>query len=318
MEEPRRIDARAAGVTSEQAGEDGHAAASPPRAAPERPEPQEGDPAHSPDTDWSPWSAPAALIGGLVLATLGGLAVDLPALVLGVKITSSHTPPGLSIADTFVQDLAFVLAAVFCAHIGGRAVRAWQLGLRPPGVGWKSAVGMIVLLMLAFLLLSVIWSEAFNPSKEKLLEQLGSNESAALLVLSAGLTCVVAPICEEILFRGYIFTALRNWHGTLPAALITGLLFGGVHAGSAPALDLVPLAGLGFGLCLLFRYSGSLYPCVAAHALNNSIAFSALENWSWQAPVLIVAALSTIAGLIRASERLGLSGSGVLIARSGA
>ena len=54
---------------------------------------------------------------------------------------------------------------------------------------------------------------------------------------------MVAPICEELLFRGYIFTALRNWRGTLPAALIIGLLFGGVHVGSAPVLDLVPLAG---------------------------------------------------------------------------
>ena len=95
---------------------------------------------------------------------------------------------------------------------------------------------------------------------------------------------MVAPICEEFLFRGYIFTALRNWRGTLPAAVITGLLFGGVHAGSAPALDLVPLAGLGFGLCLLYRYTGSLYPCIAAHSLNNSLAFASLEGWGWQMP----------------------------------
>ncbi len=81
-----------------------------------------------------------------------------------------------------------------------------------------------------------------------------------LLLFSAVLTCVVAPIGEEFLFRGLIFTALRNWKGTLPAAIITGVLFGGVHFGSAPLLDLVPLAALGFGLCLLYRYTGSLYP----------------------------------------------------------
>ena len=71
---------------------------------------------------------------------------------------------------------------------------------------------------------------------------------------------MVAPICEEFLFRGYIFTALRNWKGTWPAAVITGLIFGGVHAGSAPALDLAPLAALGFGLCLLYRYTGLAVP----------------------------------------------------------
>jgi membrane protease YdiL (CAAX protease family) len=256
---------------------------------------------------WSPWTAPAALFGGLVLAAVGGLIVDLPVtLAFGVKISSSHTPPGIEIADTVVQDIAFVLAAVFCAQIGGRVVRAWQFGLRPPGVGWRSATGLLVFLLVAFLVLSVGWSEVFHPSKEKLLEQLGSNEGAALLLLSAGLTCVVAPICEEFLFRGYIFTALRSWHGTWPAAVITGLVFGAVHAGSAPALDLVPLAGLGFGLCLLYRYTGSLYPCIAAHSLNNSLAFAALEGWGWQAPVLMIAALATIAALVLACKRIGL------------
>jgi CAAX protease family protein len=125
-------------------------------------------------------------------------------------------------------------------------------------------------------------------------------------VLSAALTCVVAPICEEILFRGFIFVALRNWRGTLPAAVITGLLFGGVHAGAAPALDLVPLGILGFALCLLYRRTGSLYPCIVAHSLNNSIAFASLENWGWQAPVLVVSALAGIAALVQAAKRVGL------------
>jgi membrane protease YdiL (CAAX protease family) len=264
-------------------------------------------PAASP---WPPWTAPVALIVGLVLAAVGGLLVDLPALALGVKISASRTPPGLAIAGTFVQDVAFVLAAVFCAQLGGRSVYAWQFGLRAPPVGWWKAAKLIGLLLLAFIVLSVLWSVAFHPSKEKLLEQLGSNEGTGLLVLSAGLTCVVAPVCEEILFRGFIFTALRNWRGTMPAALITGLVFGAVHAGSAPALDLVPLAALGVGLCLLYRRTGSLYPCFVAHSLNNSIAFAALEKWSlgdWA--LLIVSALAGIGALVLAARRIGLIGS---------
>jgi uncharacterized protein len=258
--------------------------------------PDAGAPAQG--VDWPAWMALLALIGGLVLAAVGGLVVDLPAIALGAKLTTSHTPPGLAIADTFVQDIAFVLAAVFCAQLGGRGVRAWQLGLRPPRVGWRRAALMIVGLIVLFIVLNVIWGALFNPGKEKILEQLGSNESTWLLVLSAGLTCVVAPISEEILFRGFIFTALRSWRGTIPAAVITGLLFGAVHAGSAPVLDLVPLAALGFGLCLLYRYSGSLYPCIVAHSLNNSIAFASLEGWGWQTPVLVLSALAAIGALV--------------------
>jgi len=270
----------------------------------------ETDPRRSPSTDWRPWTAALALIGGLVLAVFGGLILDLIAsLFFGVKLNGSHTPPGLIIAATAVQDVAFVGVAIYCAQLGARAVRSWQFGLRRPGIGWLSAVGLLLGLLIVFVVLSVAWSEVFKPEKEELLKQLGSNEGAALLLLSAGLTCVVAPICEEFLFRGYIFTTLRNWKGTLPAALITAILFGGVHAGSAPGLDLVPLAGLGFGLCLLYRYSGSLYPCIVAHSLNNTLAFSSLESWNlfgWQTLLLMVGSLLGIGALATLFRRIGL------------
>ena len=74
-------------------------------------------------------------------------------------------------------------------------------------------------------------------------------------------------------------------------------------------LDLVPLAGLGFGLCLLYRYTGSLYPCIVSHALNNSIAFASLEGWGWQEFVLLIAAsLAAIGMLVLAFKRLGVIG----------
>ena len=241
---------------------------------------------------------------GIVLAAVGSLLVDIPAVALGVGITASHVPAGLEIADTAVQDVAFVISAVFFAQLGGRAVSAWQFGLRPTRL-WRAA-RLTVLTVLGFLLFSLIWALAFNVGKEKLLEQLGVAQSTVLLLLSAALTCVVAPVCEEFLFRGYIFTALRNWRGVWPAAVITGLLFGAVHAGSAPAADLVPLAALGFGLCLLYRYTGSLYPCIAAHSLNNSLAFGSLEGWGWQILVLMAAALATIWLLALALMRAGV------------
>jgi membrane protease YdiL (CAAX protease family) len=258
--------------------------------------------------DWPGWMAPAALFGGLVLAAVGGLIVDLPATAFGVNITSSHIPAGLEIADTVVQDLAFILVAVLFARMGERTVRAWQFGLRPPRLRllWTALAPFALLLL--FVIFSAIWAGLLHEStKEKLLEQLGANEGTSLLLLSAALTCVVAPICEEFLFRGFIFTALRNWKGTWPAAIITGLLFGAVHVGSAPVVDLVPLAALGFGLCLLYRITGSLYPCIAAHSLNNSIAYGSLESWAfWQVIVLMAASLVLIGALVLACKRVGL------------
>jgi membrane protease YdiL (CAAX protease family) len=268
--------------------------------------PPEQEPPPAGSAGWSPWLAPAALVGGIVLAAVGGLLVDIPALALGVDVNASHLPPGLSIADTAVQDAAFVLVAVFLAQLGGRKVSAALFGLRPTPL-WR-AVRLMLVTLVAFVVFSVIWGAVFHAKEEKLLETLGANESTLLLVLSALLTCVIAPIGEEFLFRGFIFTALRNWRGVWTAAAITGALFGLVHVGSAPALDLVPLAGLGFGLCLLYRATGSLYPCIAAHALNNSLAFGSLENWTWwQIPLLMIASLLVLASLALALTRAGVT-----------
>jgi uncharacterized protein len=259
-----------------------------------------------PANDWHAWTGLAALAAALVLAAFGGLIVDIPAIALGVKISTEHTPPGIELAGTVVQDVVFVLTVVLFARLGGRKVRSWQLGFRPTAA--RRAVGLVVLVLLAFLLFSELWAVILNESeKEKLLEQLGANETALLLALSALLTTVIAPICEETLFRGYIFPALSKWKGWLPGALITGVLFGGVHFGSAPVIDLVPLAVLGFLLCLLYRRTGSLYPGIATHSLNNSIAFGALESWSvGQSVLLMVGALLAIGLLALLFRALGV------------
>jgi uncharacterized protein len=254
--------------------------------------------------DWPAWTAPAALLSGVVMAAVGALLIEIPAALLGVRVDNTQLPPGLVIAGTAVQDCAFVLAAVIFAGVGGRAVHAWQLGLRPTPLG--RGARLVLFTLLAFFLFSVLWSLAFHPGKEELLKQLGVDTGTTLLILASALTCVVAPICEELLFRGFFFVALSTWRGPLPAALITGLVFGAVHLFSAPALDLVPLAVLGFALCLLYRRTGSLYPCIATHCLNNSIAFGALEHWSWQIPVLMVCALSAITTLGLALRSAGV------------
>jgi len=113
----------------------------------------------------------------------------------------------------------------------------------------------------------------------------------------------VAPIAEEFFFRGFLFGVLRRWPvrlagrdlGPWLAAIVVGILFGLAHSGSAAAQYLVPLGFLGFVLCLVRWRTGSLYPCMALHSLNNSLALGVNQlNWT-------------------AGEILGLMAGGVLV-----
>lgn len=279
---------------------------------PSPPSTREGDPSReesqrrydSPVTSWRWWLGPLALLAGLTFALIASLIVDIPAAILGVHVMAKKTPPGIVLVDTLLQDVIFVATAVAFARIGGEAVRSSQLGLRP--TPFRRAAVAVVAMLIAFYFVSVIWSEIVHGKEEKLLEQLGTNESTALLIGSAALTCVIAPMSEELLFRGFIFTSLRNLRGPWPAAVVTGVLFGAVHAFSAPVEYLLPLAALGFALCLLYRATGSIYPCFVAHAINNSIAFGSLEGWGWQVPVLLVCALAAIWGLVKVGKGVGL------------
>ena len=124
---------------------------------------------------------------------------------------------------------------------------------------------------------------------DKLPKELGVSNSTAALVGATVFVCVIAPIVEEFFFRGFIFGALRQMRvviagrniGTWVAAAITGILFGLAHTGSASAQYLIPLGFLGFMLCWLRWRTGSLYPCMALHSLNNALALGIAQlHWN--------------------------------------
>ena len=113
--------------------------------------------------------------------------------------------------------------------------------------------------------------------------------ATAALVAAAVFVCVIAPIAEEFFFRGFLFGACDAGMSSVAghdlgpwiAAVIVGILFGLAHTGSASSQYLVPLGFLGFVLCLVRWRTRSLYPCIALHAFNNSLALGVNElHWS--------------------------------------
>jgi membrane protease YdiL (CAAX protease family) len=226
----------------------------------------------------------AALLGALVIGAIGAMAGS----------DFDDPSPAVNIVGTIVQDGCLVAAAIMFAGMAGRPLPA-QFGLRPTAP-WK-ALGWMVLAFLTFYVVTLVWVAIVggNPDDEKLPDELGADRSAIALLAVAFLVSVVAPLCEEFFFRGFFYGALRNWRGVLPAAIVTGLVFGAIHAGSSDVEFLLPLAVFGFLLCLLRERTGSLYPCIALHCANNSLAFGVSQDWGWQIPVLFVAALGLLA-----------------------
>jgi uncharacterized protein len=241
---------------------------------------------------WRPWSSVLALVAGLGGALVGGLVVYLIAAATGADL--GNPPPSVDISATFLQDASFIAAAIVFAGMVARP-RPWHFGLRSPKSVWAAA-GYVGGGYLVFLAVAAAWSAALNlHEKDDLVDQLGAGSSDVALAAVTVLVCVVAPIAEEFFFRGYFFGALRNWRGVWPAAALTGLVFGAIHVGSAPVGFLVPLAFFGFLLCLVYQRTRSLYPCMALHCVNNSIAFGVGEHWGWQIPLILAGALAVIA-----------------------
>jgi membrane protease YdiL (CAAX protease family) len=261
---------------------------------PELPELPEG--AGPRDPRWPAWTAPVALLAGFVAALIGAIMLAAVAGASGADI--DNLPPGVEIGATVFQDLALIASAVLFARLWRRP-RPWHFGLRRTRL-WP-AVGWTMLVWAGFFAVSAIWIAALGiHDRDELPEQLGADKSTAALVAVAALVCIVAPIAEEFFFRGYFFTALRTWRGPWLAAVLTGLVFGAIHfSPDRPAAFLLPLAVFGFGLCLLYWRTGSLYPCMALHALNNSLALGVSQHWNaWQVVLTMAVANVAIAAIM--------------------
>jgi len=99
---------------------------------------------------------------------------------------------------------------------------------------------------------------------------------AVLLFVLAG--TFVAPVVEEVLFRGYVFRALAARRSVPLAYLISAGTFAAVHLGEGRSVkELLPLVPplfvVGLLLCFAYHRTGNLLADITAHVLNNGVAF---------------------------------------------
>jgi membrane protease YdiL (CAAX protease family) len=82
---------------------------------------------------------------------------------------------------------------------------------------------------------------------------------------------VIAPVCEEIFFRGYVFTAVARQHSVPWAFGISSVLFALAHL-NLQALG--PILVIGVTFSFIYWRTGSLVPSMVAHAMNNALAMT--------------------------------------------
>jgi uncharacterized protein len=218
---------------------------------------------------WPAWYAGVGFVVALIATLIG---VGIVAAATGA--TSDDDNPTFTVVATFLQGLIFIGTAVLFASFVRRP-RPEHFGLRPtrfwPAVGWAT------LAIVSFYLAAAAYTALLQPDAEQTVAQdLGADQGTFGLIAAGFMVVCVAPVAEEFFFRGFFYRALRSRYSVVVAALIDGVLFGVIHydfSGADALLILPPLAALGFVFCLVLERTGSLYPVIALHALNNAIAF---------------------------------------------
>jgi len=236
---------------------------------------------------WPLWAPFAAMLMTLIAAVVGVGVVALVAELAGAD--ASGDAPGITIAGTYVQDFALIGSALLLAKLLDPPPASGKFGLRL--TAFLPAAGWTFVAWFGFFAFATAWSIALGiDEQDDLPEELGVDESTLALVAVALLVCVVAPVAEELFFRGFCFTALRRSVGMLPAAALTGIIFGAIHMGGTEIEFIVPLMVFGFFLCLLYVWTDSLLPCIVLHALNNALALGVSQDWGAATAAAMVAA----------------------------
>lgn len=148
--------------------------------------------------------------------------------------------------------------------------------LRDLGVALLAVPAMVLLAMgvlFAFLFIYLQFGGALPKDGHELIGVLKETQSTTVIVLLIFSAVIVAPITEELFFRGLVQTALLATIGPKyrwTAILIAALFFGVIHAAVVPAIMLPSLVMVGVVLGWVYERTGSLLCCILTHAGFNA------------------------------------------------
>lgn len=201
-------------------------------------------------------------------------------LLGGVRAGSEAAIFYRAVANLVFAIVSLLLPAAILATLGRRiGLTAGDIGLRRPralrdvlgGIaGYSAALPLLVISLLVSMSLFEPSTSRVNPAALDFARAHAPASRAALLVLAS----VVAPAVEEFIFRGILLRALQSYHGFTIASIVTSAVFALLH----PQLPMGFLSIFVLGLVFsgLYGVTGSLWPSIIAHGINNGMVFAYL------------------------------------------
>lgn len=214
----------------------------------------------------------------LVVVAWIGLQLGSAPVVFFLGVDPLSDPRG----QTALQTLTWLLTCgfIFLLVRRGLGQPLSTLGLRRPR--WASLVFTILLFALTYFPVTAgmaLWIAALHDLAGLEIARQDSitifrrfavadDREAIAFLLVGGV--IIAPVGEEIFFRGFVFGCFRERWGLFLGAVLSSFLFALVHVS---LVALAPLFLIGCILCYIRHRTGSLYPSMLFHALFNGTTF---------------------------------------------
>jgi membrane protease YdiL (CAAX protease family) len=190
-------------------------------------------------------------------------------LLFAVAIVAAVIGASILFVAVWAVYLPLLVLLIFVLPLLARRSLA-DLGLRVPTVeevGWGLAgsVGMFAVISA----IGAIEERVFHAKIQETAVDLLKSTTGIETFFFALFACLAAPLVEEFVFRGFIFNALLRYAPAGVAAVLSALLFGLAHADPNSLNAVLPLAGGGVVLALVYYRTGALTASMISHAGFN-------------------------------------------------
>ena len=210
------------------------------------------------------------LVSYLLIMILGILAFTVPLLLVGIS-----EGPAFSISMIMIEALLIPMILLFIYLDGSLERTKVLLHIGSLKRGLFLGLGIPVFAMIVDNIAVLIYAIAFifffgEPTTiTELPGGTSWDSSPVALILTFISICILTPISEELLCRGYILDALNRLHGKWPAIIISSIIFGMVHFDPF-TMGAATIGGVIYGWIRM--RTGSLVPGIVAHAMWNTMA----------------------------------------------